>query len=181
MDLQKFGIKFYLKNEKSFSSKNYIPLFHKWIQDKSILDHLLIDVADYSHVLDGPGIMLVAHEGHFSLDQEGMHPGMMYMRKMSMEGDFSERFIKVFSIALEGVRLLIAEQLEFCQTSFRFIANDRRLAENSMENQKMYKEEISKILHKKYSNDSWDFDDISEVNERLAFTVNFTSNINLLS
>ena len=181
MDLQKFGIKFYLKNEKSFSSKNYIPLFHGWIQDKSIFDHLLIDVADYSHVIDGPGVMLIAHEGHFSLDQEGLLPGMMYMRKMNLEGDFSERFSKVFSIAVEGVKLLIAEQLEFCQTSFRFIANDRRLASNTMENQNMYKEKVGKILHEKYSNDTWDFDDVSEVNERLAFTVNFTSNINLLS
>ena len=181
MNLQKFGIKFYLKNEKSFSSKNYIPLFHGWIQDKSIFDHLLIDVADYSHVIDGPGVMLIAHEGHFSLDQEGMLPGMMYMRKMNLEGDFSERFSKVFSIAVEGVKLLIAEQLEFCQTSFRFIANDRRLASNTMENQNMYKEKVGKILHEKYSNDTWDFDDVSEINERLAFTVNFTSNIKLLS
>jgi hypothetical protein len=181
MNLQKFGIKFYLKNEKSFSSKNYIPLFHGWIQEKSIFDHLLIDVADYSHVIDGPGVMLIAHEGYFSLDQEGMLPGMMYMRKMNLEGDFSERFSKVFSIAVEGVKLLIAEQLEFCQTSFRFIANDRRLASNTMENQNMYKEKVGKILHEKYSNDTWAFDDVSEINERLAFTVNFTSNINLLS
>ena len=134
MDLQKIGIKFFLKNEKSFSSKDYIPLFHQWIQNKSISDHLLIDVADYSHVLDGPGVMLMTHEGHFSLDQEGMIPGMLYMRKIDLEGDFSARFSKVFSITLEGVKLLIQENLEFCQKSFRFIVNDRRLAENTIEN-----------------------------------------------
>tara|TARA_B100000959_G_scaffold248996_1_gene276318 strand:+ start:213 stop:758 length:546 start_codon:yes stop_codon:yes gene_type:complete len=180
MDLQKIGIKFFLKNEKSFSSKEYIPLFHQWIQNKSISDHLLIDVADYSHVLDGPGVMLMAHEGHFSLDQEGLAPGMLYMRKMDLEGDFSARFFKVFSITLEVVNLLIQKDLEFCQKSFRFIANDRRLAENNIENQNLYKEKISKILHGKYSNQSWEFDDESKENERLAFSVNFTSKINLL-
>ena len=36
----------------------------------------LIDVADYSHVPDGPGVMLVAHEGFFSLDQENHQPGL---------------------------------------------------------------------------------------------------------
>ena len=42
MNLQKFGIKFFLKNKETFSSKNYIPLLHKWIQDKAISDHLRI-------------------------------------------------------------------------------------------------------------------------------------------
>ena len=86
MDLQKFGIKFFLKNNKSFASKDCIPVFHQWIQNKSISDHLLIDVADYSHVLDGPGVMLMAHEGYFSLDQENLVPGLLYMRKIDLKG-----------------------------------------------------------------------------------------------
>ena len=181
MDLQKFGIKFFLKNDKSFTSKDCIPVFHQWIQNKSISDHLLIDVADYSHVLDGPGVMLMAHEGYFSLDQENLVPGLLYMRKIDLKGSFSERFFEVFSITLEAVKLLTQENLEFCQNSFRFIVNDRRLAENTIENQNIFKEKISKMLHVKYSDESWEFDAESKENERLAFSINFTSNINLLN
>ena len=92
MDLHKFGIKLFIKNTNNYSSKKFIPIFHKWIQNKSIPNHLLIDVADYSHIVDGPGIMLVAHEGQFSLDQENRQPGMMYMRKESFDGSFVECF-----------------------------------------------------------------------------------------
>ena len=77
MDLQKFGIKLYLTTNGSFDSKDFIPVFHNWIQDKVVDDHLLIDVADYSHISDGPGVMLIAHEGHFSLDQENYQSGIL--------------------------------------------------------------------------------------------------------
>ena len=86
MKLQKFGIKLYLKTNGSFASRDFIPVFHKWIQDKSLPGHLLIDVADYSHIPDGPGIMLIAHEGYVSLDQENQKPGLLYMRKKDISG-----------------------------------------------------------------------------------------------
>ena len=181
MDLQKFGIKIYLKESRTYSSRDYISIFHGWIQEKAIPDHLLIDVADYSHVADGPGIMLIAHEGCFSLDQENKKSGMMYMRKTNGIGSFEERFEQVFSMAVHGVNLLKGGQIDFYQNSFRFIANDRRLAKNTNENQELYKNEINGILKKKFPNESWDFIDMSDANERLGFTVNFKSDVNILN
>ena len=75
MQLQKFGVKLFINTNGSYESKDYIPVFHSWIQNNAVEDHLLIDVADYSHIQDGPGVMLVAHEGNFSLDQENQQPG----------------------------------------------------------------------------------------------------------
>jgi len=182
MDLQKFGIKFYFKDNKAYSSRDCIPLFHGWIQEKIIPDHLLIDVADYSHVMDGPGIMLIAHEGHFSLDQENNKPGMMYMRRMVCSGNFSERFEKVFSIALFAANQLHDDKdIDFYQNIFRFISNDRRLANNTKENQDIFQNEIHGILKSKFPNDKWNFSEVSKENERLGFTVNFTSDVNMLS
>ena len=91
MELQRFGVKLFFNRNGSYSSKDFIPVFHSWIQDKVVSDHLLIDVADYSHIPDGPGVMLIAHEGHFSLDQENRQPGIMYMRKTEFEGDLVHR------------------------------------------------------------------------------------------
>ena len=88
MDLLKFGVKLFFKMNRRYSSKDFVPVFHNWIQDQAIDDHLLIDVADYSHIPDGPGVMLIAHEGNFSLDQESQQPGIMYMRKTELAGSF---------------------------------------------------------------------------------------------
>ena len=182
MNLQKFGIKFYLKEKENYSSRDFIPIFHRWIQGKLIPDHLLIDVADYSHVKDGPGIMLIAHEGHFSLDQENNNPGMMYMRRVKCSGNFHERFDKVFFVALHAANQLHDDkEIDFYQNIFRFISNDRRLANNTKENQDLFQKEIHRILKSNFPNDKWNFSEVSKENERLGFTVNFSSDVNMLS
>ena len=184
MDLQKFGIKLFLHTNGSFQSKDYIPVFHNWIQEKAVFDHLLIDVADYSHIPDGPGVMLISHEGHFSLDQEKHKPGIMYMRRMDLAGNFKERFKKVFSIAIQAANHLtennINQESDFSSDSFRFITNDRRVAKNTSENQKVYQDEVKNALEEMYPRSKWGYEDLSIANERLAFTVNFNTNINIL-
>ena len=184
MDLQKFGIKLFFNTNGSFNSKDFIPVFHNWIQDKVVSDHILIDVADYSHIPDGPGVMLIAHEGHFSLDQENRQPGMMYMRRSELEGDFKERFIHVLSTTIQAANRLrdnkIIKEVDFIHNSFRFITNDRRIAENTFENQNLYKDEVQKALAELYPTYAVEYEDISSENERLAFTVNFNQDINIL-
>ena len=182
MNLQKFGVKLFFNINNSYNIKNFIPVFHSWIQDNLIAEHLLIDVADYSHMEDGPGVMLIAHEGNFSLDHENLQPGMLYMRKTIMPGSFSDRFYAVFLIAVNTAKLLLKNHnnLIFSTNSFRFITNDRLSAENTIENQKKYKNKIKKSLTKIFPNCKLEFDDISKHNERLAFTVKFYNEINIL-
>ncbi len=183
MDLQKFGIKLFVTTNGSFDSKDFIPVFHNWIQDKVVPNHMLIDVADYSHIPDGPGVMLIAHEGHFSLDQENYKAGMMYMRRSKWGGDFKERFINVFSTAILAVNRLrnnkMIKEVDFIHNSFRFIPNDRRVADNTYENQNLYKDEVKKALAEIYPTCKVTYAHVSKENERLAFTVNFRQDINI--
>ena len=44
----------------------YIRVFHEFIKEKKV-EGLLIDVADYSHVPEGPGIVLIGHDVDYSL------------------------------------------------------------------------------------------------------------------
>ena len=184
MDLQKFGIKLFFNTNGSFNSKDFIPVFHNWIQDKIVDDHLLIDVADYSHIPDGPGVMLISHEGNFSLDQESYQPGIMYMRKTKIAGGFKERFNTVLSTVIKAANHLsdinINQHVDFKPNLFRFIANDRLYAENTVDNQDLYKQKIQKALDGKYPGRQLEFGDFSDKNERLAFTVNFSNDIDIL-
>ena len=154
MDLQKFGVKLFFNTNGSYSSKDFVPVFHNWIQNKAIDDHLLIDVTDYSHIPDGTGVMLVAHEGNFSFDQESQQPGIMYMRKTEIAGSFKERFNTVLSTVIKAANRLndnnISKQVDFTPNSFRFITNDRLYAENAADNQDLYKRKIQKVLDGKY-------------------------------
>lgn len=47
--------------------RDFIPVFHRWIQ-RQRTGTLLVDVHDYSHVHEGPGIILVGHEAIYAMD-----------------------------------------------------------------------------------------------------------------
>lgn len=56
------------------------PLFHTFIQNRSV-EGLLIDVADYAHVSDGPGVMLIGHDVDYSIDQAAGLAGLRTLGK----------------------------------------------------------------------------------------------------
>ncbi len=183
-ELYKFGIKFYFETGMNLNVKEVIPEFHQWIQTEAVEDHLLIDVVDYSHIPDGPGIMLIAHEGHFSIDHEKKLPGLMYQRRTEIEGDFTKRFASVFSTTLQTVIKMennsIEKSIQFKPNMFRFITNDRLAAENSDENQNYYKESVCTFIQREFQGSKLEINNISTKNERLAFDVKAQEDINFL-
>jgi rhodanese-related sulfurtransferase len=58
----------------------FIGLFHRFVQERQ-LEGLLIDVADYAHVPDGPGILLVGHEVDYAIGRPGGRTGLLTTRK----------------------------------------------------------------------------------------------------
>ena len=183
MDLQKFGIKLFFQPNGSYPSRDFIPELHRWIQNDFIPQHMLIDVVDYSHILDGPGIMLIAHEAHFSMDQENHESGILYMRKIELNGNFTERLEKVFQTSIQMAKMLSQysknEELKWILNAFRFIANDRRLAHNNQKNRKLYSKLVKIFLNEKYPTSNWEITGYTGGNERLAFTINFTDDTNI--
>jgi len=77
----KFGVKLFITNPGAKPLKDFIPVFHGWIQRQGVPGHLLIDVHDYSHVHHGPGILLVSHEANLSIDETEGRRGLVYLRK----------------------------------------------------------------------------------------------------
>jgi hypothetical protein len=57
-----------------------IGLFHRFIQESAV-PGLLIDVADYAHVPEGPGVLLVGHDVDYGLDLVGGRAGLLTVRK----------------------------------------------------------------------------------------------------
>jgi hypothetical protein len=124
MDLQKLGIKFFMTNPNAVPVLDFIPVFQKWIQGQVILNHMLIDIHNYSHIHNGPGILLVAHEGNFSIDMADARTGLLYYRKQP--GGDALRL--PYMHALKMNRLLAG--IRFRKDEVEVVANDRLLAPN---------------------------------------------------
>src|SRR5579862_1490469 len=134
MDLHKFGIKFLATGGEQLDVLKLIPIYHRWIQ-QDLLEDLLIDVADYSHVPGGPGVMLIAHEGNYALDETGHERGVLYYSKHRLAGELPERLAQVARKALKAAQLMsgeatLAGTFSLPGNRLQFFANDRLVAPN---------------------------------------------------
>ena len=99
--------------------------------------HLLIDVADYAHVPNGPGTVLVAHEANIHWDLEDGRPGPMYVRKQPAAGaaTLRDRLADAFRGALRAAAKIEADpalpgvRVRTDEAVFRI--NDRLLGPNT--------------------------------------------------
>src|SRR5580693_5407402 len=127
MDLYKIGVKIFVTNPQAVNIRDFIPVFHGWIQQQKVAGHLLIDVHDYSHVHNGPGILLVAYEGNFSMDQEDGRLGLFYYRKQPLQGGLEANLKTVLNASLHACKLLEAEPklngIEFKTDEVLMVAN----------------------------------------------------------
>lgn len=175
MDLHKFGIKFHANTADGFDILKLIPMYHRWIQHKALQD-LLIDVADYSHVPAGPGVMLIAHEGNYALDETGHERGVLYYSKHRLDGELPERFVSVAAKALKAAQLMSeADELEGALTiqgnRLQFFANDRLVAPNTEAAYAELEPALKTLLERLYSGAPYTVTREPDPRERLSVQV----------
>lgn len=135
MEAQKFGVKFFAEDPRAVKAEEFIPVFHRWIQTRRV-EGILIDVADYSHLPEGPGVVLIGHEADYFMDASEGPLGLLYNRKQPLAGSPSERIGGAFRAALRACELLEEDfegRLKFRRDEALFLVNDRLLAPNTEE------------------------------------------------
>lgn len=105
MDSQRIQVKLYATEQ--LDPERFTVTFHRFIRDR-VFDELMIDVADYGHVKDGPGVVLIGHASDYFADQSEGRFGLLYTRKREAPPP-GERLADAFRRALNGARLLEKE------------------------------------------------------------------------
>jgi hypothetical protein len=135
MNLQHVNVKLPVKDPEEFDLELLIPVFHSWIQGK-VFDERLLDIADYRHVPDGPGVILIGHEGDYSVDNADGRLGVRYNRKAAVEGSNRDRLRQATRAALNACQRLESEtslggKLRCNGQDVEVFINDRLLAPNN--------------------------------------------------
>ena len=133
-DLQKMAVKLFAEPAARLDLRDLIPVFHRWIREHAV-EGVLVDVADYSHLPQSPGVVLVAHEADWAVDAAEGPLGLLYVRKAPRPGDLRARIAGAFKAAREACVKLQSDpalggRLKFRAAEGLFIANDRLLAPN---------------------------------------------------
>src|SRR3954462_10668180 len=119
MQPYKIGVKFFVDDPTAIDPHAFVPVFHSWIQQHAVADHMLIDVADYEHVHNGPGTVLVAHEANFYTDRTDGRLGLTYSRKWPGGGSVQERLRQAYAAVLDGCRRLESDPSLAGKVTFR--------------------------------------------------------------
>ena len=105
---KRLGVKFSLKQPPKLQPDDILPIFQRWIQERKV-GGMLIDVIDYKHVPDGPGVVLIADEADYAYDLADGQTGLNYIRKRDLPADLEDALRLCFSRALAAACALEAE------------------------------------------------------------------------
>jgi len=178
MEFQHVNCKVFVVGELPIDPSRFINVFHEWIQE-STLPELLIDVADYCHVPDGPGVLLVAHESDYSMDHTDGRWGFRFNRKAVLAGSNEDRVHQAFAAAARGCLHLekhFAKDggLRFSRGEVEFFINDRALAPNKPEVQKEFQNALRASLSQLLGHNELSFQAPTDSRRRVGAVIKST-------
>ena len=153
MQLQHVNVKLLVQNPEGANLEPLISVFHSWIENQNG-DELLIDVADYTHVPAGPGIVLIGHEGNYSVDNTGNRLGVRYNRKAALDGGNQESLTQSARAALTACQRLEAGtsagrgKFRFNGEDIEIFINDRLVAPKNGATREAFDEEFHHFSRK---------------------------------
>lgn len=172
MEISKIGAKFFIEGQDTIELVEFIPVLHRWIQGRALPD-LLIDVADYSHVYQGPGIVLVAYEGNYGIDEHRGRRGVVYYRKRPFAGSLAHGLAWVSRLALLASRRLeedLAGRLRVRANEIQIFANDRLVASNSGQTWAAFSPALEAFVGKLYPGEEVNLSSDPDPKERFSVT-----------
>jgi len=175
MRIERLGVKFFCEDASGVALPEFIPVFHRWIQSK-VMPEALIDVADYSHVPSGPGIILVAHEGIFGIDETGGRRGLVYYLRRPFDGELAAGVAAVTRTALRACEQLTSEpelqgRVTFRAQEMQVFAHDRLNAPNTEATATAFQPTLTALLGKLYPGVDCRLAHELDPKERFAITV----------
>lgn len=125
MTTHKFQVKLYVDGASAVDLEAVIPVFHAFIREDA-LGEMLMDVVDYGHVQDGPGVVLIGHASDYYVEQREGRPGVVYSRKRDGDADATASLREAVRSALRAAVALEAKlPLRFRTDDVLIRVNDR--------------------------------------------------------
>jgi len=176
MNIQHINIKLFVENPEAVKLADYATVFNTWIQ-KQRLEELLIDVADYLHVHNGPGIMLIGHEADYSLDNRAGRLGLLYNRKEQLDGTTQEKLAQAVRAVLTVAQILEKENgLKFNGQEVQIVINDRLLVPNTVETLAALESNLREFFNGLYSDAEYSLAQNADPRERFTINVKTAAN-----
>lgn len=129
--MSKLAIKIFSDAATSGDLQNFVASFNEIIVNSEIPE-ALIDVADYTHMFNGPGVLLAGHQANWSYDCQFGDHGLLYVEKFPEESDLQKRLSSTLEKMNKVIAILEAKErhsgLKFNKEQIQISINDRSLS-----------------------------------------------------
>lgn len=178
MQLQHVNVKLLVKNPEEADLEPLIPVFHSWIEGQ-VFEDLLLDVADYRHVPGGPGVVLIGHQGNYSVDNTDERLGVRYNRKAGVDGGNQDALRQAMRASLIACQRLESEprmegKLQFNGQEIEIFVNDRLLAPNRDTTREAFRPEFEAFFEKLFRRSEYSLSYTSEPRTLFGLSVKST-------
>lgn len=173
MNIQKINWKVFIADPSHADPDIFFKVFNAWIPDSP---EVFVDVADYRHAHDGPLTALVGHYEDYWLDTSGRRAGLLYNRRLPMEGTNEEKIRTTFRSILNACRRIeqnpaFGGRLKFRTDEFLFLINDRGLAPNTKETYAGIKPDLEKVMGPVFDGQTFSLDYLSDPKQRFSVKI----------
>src|SRR4030095_16691045 len=153
MEWQKLNVKIFAEPPHRAALADFIDVFHGWIPATDGIYH---DVADYTHMQDGAGVLLVADDANVSIDESENRRGLLFSQKRPLKGSNHEKLVTVVRAALENWRRREEEprlkgSIRFAGSELSVTINDRLRAPNTEETFNELRADIEAVAQQLFS------------------------------
>lgn len=174
MEISRLSFKVFMDQGEDVETLTWFEVFNTWIHEPD--NDVLVDVAEYTHVKNGPQTILVGHRANYAVDTTDGRFGFLYGRKRDLNGDLAGNLEEVISAALRACKRLdedsrLEGQIGFTGGSTQIIVNDRLGAVNTPEALDDLKSALSPILDRLYKGQSYEISRDEDAGKRLTVNI----------
>lgn len=155
--------------------EQYVAVFHDWIRQAAIGGGLLIDVASYAHVPNGPGVLLIGHEFDYGVRVAlgRLELTCRHKRDPAGEGNALKRCLRQL---LQAAELLhssskLSEPPSFHASGFVLRSNDRLRCPNDPESGSRVTQIVGQLFSKVLGVNNLDLASIGMEREALTLII----------
>ena len=153
--LKQIDVKFFARDGADIESLVFVGVLQRFIQEHTV-PGVLVDVADYSHMHHGPGVILIGHEANISIDYAEGRMGLRYRYRKIVEDSFQDALRTALTGALTACVELerdadLKGRLVFAGDAVQIAANDRLNAPQDAALGENFVEDIRTVLSSFYS------------------------------
>lgn len=167
-------VKFFFRNPWDADAAAFTPVFQRWIQ-KHTLEGVLIDVADYRHVHEGPGVILIGHESDYAVENRFGRLGLLHTRKRQVDADLPTQLRNSLRLALAACQQIEWETAFIPALRFRTAELEIRFADrlnypNKPESFGKIEDALTAVLGELYGSHHFSLEPVFQ-DKRYLFTV----------